>query len=366
MKLIELPELMTAVELTGYGGPEKLSIRDDIPIPEIKEEDVLIEVAACGMNNTDINTRVGWYSKSITTETSNQAFEKIENKQTWGGESLFFPRIQGANPCGIVVAIGKNVDPTYMGKRVLVDPWIRDLNSNNWRGNASYLGSEINGGFAQYCLVPARNAYPITSKMTDIELASFACAWSTAEHMLTRSKLLKNQNIVITGASGGVGTALIQLAKLRGAQVIAITTREKFDLVKECGADFVLDRREKTLSENIIQVVKGTVDVLADVVGGPDFVELLETLTRGGRYVTAGAIAGPIVDLDLRTLYLNDLELYGCTIYEPAIFKKLIEHIEKNRVRPLVSKVFELREIKKAQEEFSKKEHVGSMVLSIG
>jgi len=356
---------MMAVQLTGNGGPEKLSVRHDISVPEIGEDEVLLRVKTCGMNNTDINTRVGWYSKSVTAATSSKGFGHIEDEQTWGGEKLSFPRIQGADACGMVVDVGKNADAKLIGKRVLVDPCIRDPKSKNWRDNAKYLGSEIDGGFAQYCAVPVRNAYPVDSEMTDIELASFPCSWATAEHMLVRSRLGKGHTVVVTGASGGVGTALIQLAKLREASVIAVTSLEKLDLVKDSGADFALDRNEKDLKSKIIELAHGPVDVLADVAGGSNFAELFESVTKGGCYVTAGAIAGPIVDLDLRTLYLNDLEMHGCTVYDPAVFQSLIEYIEKEKVTPIIGGVFRLEEIREAQEEFSKKQHVGAMVLTV-
>ena len=364
-KLNEIPEIMMAVQLTGNGGPEKLSVLHNVPVPQIGEDEVLLRVKTCGMNNTDINTRVGWYSKSVTDATSSEGFGQIEDEQTWGGERLSFPRIQGADVCGIVVDVGKDAEAGLIGRRVLVDPCIRDPKSENWRDNAKYLGSEINGAFAQYCAVPLRNTYPINSEMTDIELASFPCSWATAEHMITRSRLRKGQTLVVTGASGGVGTALIQLAKLREANVIAVTSSEKFDLVKDCGADLVLDRNEKELKGNIIELAKGPVDVLADVAGGNNFAQLFEAITKGGCYVTSGAIAGPIVDLDLRTLYLNDIEMHGCTVYDPSVFKLLTEYIESERVKPIIGGVFRLEEIREAQEEFSKKQHVGAMVLTV-
>ena len=357
--------MMKGVQLTGNGGPEKLSFRYDIPTPEINEEEVLIEVKACGMNNTDINTRVGWYSKSVAAATSNEGFSNIEDENTWGGESLSFPRIQGADPCGVVVAAGNDTNQELIGTRVIVDPCIRDPNSKNWRENAKYLGSEIDGGFAQYCAVPSRNAHPVNSEMTDIELASFPCSWATAEHMLTRSRLEKGQTVVVTGASGGVGTALIQLAKLREATVIAVTSKEKFDSIKRCGADLLLDRNEHDLKNKILELGHGPIDVLADVAGGNNFAELFETIGKGGCYTTAGAIAGPIVELDLRILYLNDLEMHGCTVYDPSVFEALIGYIEEEKVAPMVGGVFDLQDINSAQEEFSKKQHVGAMVLKV-
>ena len=265
----------------------------------------------------------------------------------------------------MVVAAGNDTNQELIGTRVIVDPCIRDPKSKNWRENAKYLGSEIDGGFAQYCAVPSRNAHPVNSEMTDIELASFPCSWATAEHMLTRSRLEKGQTVVVTGASGGVGTALIQLAKLREATVIAVTSTEKFDSIKRCGADLLLDRNEHDLKNKILELGHGPIDVLADVAGGNNFAELFETIGKGGCYTTAGAIAGPIVELDLRILYLNDLEMHGCTVYDPSVFKALIGYIEEEKVAPMVGGVFDLQDINSAQEEFSKKQHVGAMVLKV-
>lgn len=112
-------------------------------------------------------------------------------------------------------------------------------------------------------------------------------------------------------------------------------------------------------------MASGRVDVLADVVGGPDFAPLLEVVRRGGRYTTAGAIAGPIVDLDLRTLYLNDLELFGCTVYEPPVFEALVAYIQRGEVYPVVAATWPLADFHAAQEAFTAKSHVGAMVVEI-
>ena len=360
-----VPEAMTAVHLTGNGGPEMLVVRHDVPVPVPAADEVLVRVRACGMNNTDINTRVGWYSKAVTGATSGDGFAHVDGDGTWGGDGLAFPRIQGADPCGEVVATGSAADPSLVGRRVLADGWIRDAEDPSNRDLAGYLGSERDGVFAQYCAIPARNVHPLESSLTDVELASFPCSWSTALHMLTRARLADGETVVVTGASGGVGTALVQLAKLRGARVVAVTSAAKADSVASLGADAVVDRAADDLAAAVLEAASGPVDVLADVVGGGDFASLLEVLRRGGRYTTAGAIAGPIVDLDLRTLYLNDLELYGCTVYEPQVFADLVGHIQRGEVSPVVAATFPLAEIHAAQEAFAAKSHVGAMVIEV-
>ena len=361
-----LPETMTALHLVGNGAPEMLVLRHDVPVPVPTGDEVLVRVRACGMNNTDVNTRVGWYSKSVTAATGSTGFGLEAGEDgTWGGGGLTFPRIQGADPCGEVVAVGTAVDPGLIGRRVLADGWVRDPDDPADRSKAGYLGSERDGGYAQFCAIPARNIYPIESDLTDVELASFPCSWATAEHMLTRPALCAGETVVVTGASGGVGSALVQLAKLRGARVVAVTSAAKFADVMACGADLCVDRASIDLAGAVTEAAGGPVDVLADVVGGTDFAPLLEVVRRGGRYTTAGAIAGPIVDLDLRTLYLNDLELYGCTVYEPAVFEALVGYLERGVLRPVVAASWPLADFAAAQEAFVAKAHTGAMVITI-
>lgn len=351
---------MRAVMLTGYGGLDKLEYRDDVPIPSPGSDHVLIRVTACGMNNTDINTRTGWYSKSVTGSTEVETVEE-EVDGSWGG-GLTFPRIQGADPVGTIVAVGPNVPTARIGERVLIDAWMRDPGEDLEK--ARYLGSERDGGYAEYLAVPAANAYPIQSDLTDIELASFPCSFATAEHMLERAGVADGQWVLVSGASGGVGGALIQLAKRRGAKVIAIAGQTKLEAIRELGADETVARQSADPAQVVSDLV-GQVDVFADVVGGQHFAHLLEVIKRGGHYVTAGAIGGPIVDLDLRTLYLHDLTLHGATVLPSYVFSNLVGYIERSEVRPVVAATFPLSELAAAQEAFLRKDHVGAIVIEV-
>ncbi len=351
---------MRAMHLTGHGGPEKLVLRTDLPLPEPGPGEVQIRVGACGMNNTDINTRTGWYSKAVTSATDGAGYDQPVEEQdsTWGGAGISFPRIQGADVAGRITAVGEGVDASRIGERVLVDPWLRAAADPGDRTRAGYLGSERDGGFAEYCTVPAVNAFAITSGYSDAELATFPCSYSTAEYMLTRAELGDGERVLVTGASGGVGSALVQLAKRRGARVTAIAGRAKLDAVADLGADAVVARGEP--------LPDGPFEVVADVVGGDEFPALIDRLVRGGRYVTSGAIAGPLVPLDLRTLYLSDLTLLGATVMPRGIFGNLVSYIERREIRPLLAKRFPLAELAEAQEEFSKKQHVGNFVVLPG
>lgn len=334
---------MKAALLTGHGGPEMLEVRDDVPVPLPGPDEVLVEVGACGVNNTDINTRIGWYAGG-----------------SWGG-GIDFPRIQGADPVGRIVSTGTGMSDDRIGQRVLVDAWLR----GDQLEDARYLGSEVDGGFAEYVVVPAANAYPIDSSFSDVELATFPCSYATAEHMLHRASVAAGEWVLVTGASGGVGGGLVQLAKRRDASVIALTSASKLEAVTALGADVVLDRSSADLPESVL-AVSGGVDVFADVVGGELFPKLLETVRRGGHYTTAGAIAGPIVSLDLRTLYLHDLTMHGATVVPREVFANLVGYIETGELRPVLAATYRLEEIRQAQEAFLKKEHVGAIALEIG
>ena len=361
-----LPQVMRAALLLGTGGPEMLAVRDDVPVPRPGHGDVLVRVAACGMNNTDINTRVGWYSRSVTSATSSQGFAEADADDSgWGRSGLSFPRIQGADIAGEVVAAGHGADEGLVGRRVLVDPWLRDRRRPADRALAGYLGSERDGGFAEYCTVPGENVYPVSTGLSDVELATFACSWSTAEHMLQRVGLRRGEAIAVPGASGGVGSALVQLAKLRGARVVAVAGASKIGPVGDLGADAAVAREAGDIVAAALDANGGRFDVVADIVGGECFGDWLEALARGGRYVTSGAIAGPIVELDLRTLYLNDLQMQGATVYPPQVFADLVGYIERGEVRPLVGGSYPLEEIHQAQQAFAAKSHVGNLVITV-
>ena len=350
---------MRAVLLTGHGGYERLELRDDVPVPKPGASDVLIRVGAAGVNNTDINTRIGWYSKAVAEATDTSAATGIDGAEDdgWSGAAFQFPRIQGADACGRIVAVGQNVDSARIGERVLVMPNLRGSS----RYDIRYFGSEADGGFADYACVPSINAFRVESSFSDAELASFPCAYATAENILTRIGLAAGERVLITGASGGVGSAAVQLAKRRGADVVAMASDEKAEAVRSLGARSVIPRAAD------LEMVFGSeyFDAAVDVVGGGQFGAILNTLKRGGRYGVSGAISGPVVDLDLRTLYLKDLRLIGCTVLDPEVFSNLIGYIERGEIKPLIAATYPLAEIVAAQEAFLTKRHVGKIVLTL-
>ncbi|MGR3503486.1 alcohol dehydrogenase family protein [Pseudaestuariivita sp.] len=356
-----LPPTMQAMVTMGHGDLDQMVFHTDWPRPEPAAGEVLIEVGACGLNNTDVNTRTGWYSKAVTEATTGGAYETVHDEDpTWGAAPISFPRIQGADVCGRIVAVGAGVDAARIGERVITDNWLRDPGTPEDLNKTGYYGSERDGGFAEYATIPARNALTVTSDLSDAELATFSCSYSTAEGMLSRAEVTSDDTVLVPGASGGVGGALVQLAKRRGARVIALASKAKHPDVTALGADVVLPRAPQDLRRALGD---DKITVVADIVGGPSFGAFIDIIVRGGRYTCSGAIAGPMVELDLRTFYLRDLTFTGSTVISPEIMPNLIGYIERGEIKPALAATYPLAELRDAQTAFISKKHTGNIVV---
>ena len=357
---MKIPESMFAVVTTGNGGYDRLDYRL-VPTPAPAIGEVLVRVLAAGMNNTEINTRLGWYSSSVTGSTedlSTAQQDSAEHKADGGwNEATPFPIIQGTDCCGRVEAYGPGGDGRLLGRRVLVRACMRPDGFGSMRN--VWMASDFNGAFAQYVTVPASEVFAVECDWSDAELATIPCAYATAETMLHRAGCSAGDEVLVTGASGGVGSAALQLAKRRGARVTALTSAAKADAVSALGADRVVTR-----GGNLAGVL-GTesIDLVVDNVAGDGFPTMLKLLRRGGRYTSSGAIAGPIVDLDMRDMYLKDISLIGTTAWDEPVFPNLIRYIEGGEIRPLLAATWPLGEIAAAQEAFARKDFVGNFVL---
>ena len=336
--------------LTGFGGYDKLEYRTDVKVPTPTRDEVLIEVAACGVNNTDIWTREGAYG--------------TDEQSGWKGGAFQFPRIQGADIVGWIVGIGAGVPEERLETRVMVNPTLYAGDGDGLFG-ASYIGSERDGGFAEFACVPNENAYEIDSPLNDQELATFMTAYVTAEHMLNRAEVRAGETVLVSGASGGVGSALVQLARIRGARVIAVIGKGKEGHLADLGVDGVIFRGEQDYLGAIErQLSSGTVDVVADVVGGELVSRLIDLLRPGGRYVTAGAIAGPIVTIDWRKLYLKHLTVLGSTMGTQQESNKIVAYVASGELKPLLARSYPLEQLVQAQKDFKQKAHFGKFVIS--
>ena len=357
-----LPKTMKAMVTMGHGDVDQMVLHQDWPRPEPAFGEVLLQVKACGLNNTDVNTRSGWYSKTVTDATTGGAFDEVgEDDPTWGGAPITFPRIQGADVCGIIVAVGQGVDAARIGERVISDNWLRDPDDPTNMDKTGYYGSERDGGFAEFTTIPATNAIAVNTPLSDAELATFSCSYSTAEGMLTRANVTSADTVLVPGASGGVGGALVQLAKRRGARVIALASEPKHAEVAELGPDRILPRAPENLRKALGDE---KITVVADVVGGDYWPNLMDILERGGRYTCSGAIAGPMVALDLRTFYLRDLTFTGSTIIPPEVTRNLVRYIESGAIKPALAATYPLEDLRDAQTAFIAKKHTGNIVVT--
>nr|WP_292840706.1 alcohol dehydrogenase family protein [Mesorhizobium sp.] len=350
-----LPATMAAVQLTGHGGLEKLVYRTDVPVPSPAPGEVVVKVTACGMNNTDVWVRQGAYG----TEEDAAAVSSWRRQ----GNTLAFPRIQGADTVGAVAAVGEGVPASRIGERVMVDFSIYNRDDDSL-ADIDYMGHGRDGGYAEYQALPAENAHVVNTDLTDVELATFCCAYLTGEQMLERAALKRGERVLVTGASGGVGSGIVQLARARGAIPYAVVGKGKEQAVLEIGAERVITRGVPNLIEAVNEATGGEpIDVVADLVGGAVFNDLLRILRPEGRYTTAGAIAGPVVQLDLRTMYLKQLQLNGSSQGTRADFRRILRYVEQGKIRPLVGGVYKLSDFRRAQTDFMAKDFVGKLVV---
>ncbi|GMA08693.1 alcohol dehydrogenase [Tetragenococcus halophilus subsp. flandriensis] len=359
----EIPKKMKGVYLTGFGGLDKLEYRTDIDVPRPKKGEVLVKIGAAAVNNTDINTRIGWYSKNVTTGTTvggSEGFEDVDTDGSWMGETLTFPRIQGADSCGKIVTVGDGVDKNRIGERVV----IRNVQERpaSLNGLECFtFGSESNGTFSEYTTARSEETFTINSELSDEELSVLPCAYATANNLICRVDVKENDTVLITGASGGVGSALIQLVKARGAKVIGVCSEENEELIKNIGADKIIFRGED-YTEKLDEM---SVDVVLDIVAGDKWSQLLKILKKGGKLGMSGAIAGPIVNFDVRDLYLKDISIYGATYQTKGSMLQLIDFVEQGKVRPIIAKTYPLKDIVEAQKAFLSKKYVGKIVLKV-
>ncbi|NUS95743.1 MAG: zinc-binding dehydrogenase [Nocardia sp.] len=345
-----ISETMRAVRIARHGGPEVLE-RADVSVPTPKAGEVLVGVSAVALNNTDLWTREGAYGRAGDPRA----------RSGWRGP-IDFPRIQGADIAGRIAAVGPGVDEGLVGRRVVVDPAIYDSDRPD-ANPVGLMGSERDGGYAEYVTAPAGHAHNVTaSALTDEQLASLPTAYGTALGMIERGRMRDGETVLVSGASGGVGLALVQIARARGARVVAISSGAKSEAVRAAGADGVVDRAGD-IAEQIRAVAPTGIDVVLDVVAGDLLGAGLPLLREGGRWVVAGALGGYDVHFDVRRLYLHNAQLIGSAMHTPTHFRRLVELAVRAEIHPVVAATYPLEQAAAAQEQLARREHVGKIVL---
>ncbi|WP_328374700.1 zinc-binding dehydrogenase [Streptomyces sp. NBC_00440] len=343
-------QFMRAVRITGHGGPEVLEPAE-VAVPVPGAEEVLVQVSAVALNNTDLWTREGAYGSPGDPDA----------RSGWRGP-VGFPRIQGADVCGRVVAVGTGAEGSLVGRRVVVDPAIYETEGPH-ANPVGLMGSERDGGYAEYVTAAVERVHDVTdSPLTDDQLAALPTAYGTALGMIERGRLQRGETVLVSGASGGVGLALVQIARARGARVLAISSGTKIGAVREAGAHEVIDRAGD-VAEQIRTAAPEGIDVALDVVAGELVSEGLPLLREGGRWVIAGALGGYGVAFDVRRLYLHNAQVIGSAMHTPAHFDLLMGLARRAEVQPVIAATFPLDQAAQAQEELSRRGHVGKIVM---
>lgn len=267
---------------------------------------------------------------------------------------------------GRIAAVGDGVDPGRIGERVMVDSWLRDPDHSLDIEKSGYYGSECDGGFAEYATAPDANAVKVEYDLSDVELATFMVAFSTAEGMISHIDPKPGEWVLVSGASSGLGTAAIQLVKRRGANVIGLCSASKRDDVRALGADAIIPRDVGDLVGAVAAITpSGQVEGVVDVVGGPLFGQMISSLRAGGRYASSGAIGGPEASFNLRHLVYRDLEMHSSTVTPLVVFHDVVRYIEAGEVRPVLSATYPLEKLADAQKVFLHKNYIGKIDIEM-
>ncbi|ERG66287.1 zinc-binding dehydrogenase [Exiguobacterium chiriqhucha] len=342
---------MKAIQVIGYGDVDQLQVVD-VAIPSLKQGEVLVRVKACGINNTEIWMREGAYGTA--------------KESGWRPEGVQFPRVPGSDITGEVVKVGSGVEETMVGRRVILFPFTSSGQDGEEHiaDDMSFIGSEYDGGYAEYVAWPAALCYdmPLDSF---VDSAVFTVSGLTAWHMNEQIEIQPGQTIVVTGASGGVGSFNVQIAaNVHGANVFAIVGDLKDEAkLKELGASRVFSYRSETLADEILEANGGPVDAVLDVVGDALFATSLEVLKNGGKFCISGSAGGQQTNLDFRKLYLKHITMYGSVLGTRAEFQAMLEAIEDGKIRSLVDRMFPLAEARDAQTYFKQRGKFGKIVL---
>ncbi len=351
---VSLPATMSAMLLTGHGDVDRLVYRDDVAVPRPGPGEVLVRVTATAKNNTDRKAREGLYPVKKGQVTS----------FAMGGEpTLAFPRIQGADIAGRVAAVGEGVDPARLGERGLLDFNLypdarRDINLT-----PDYYGHGADGGFAEYVAVPSDQFHHVPNpELADAELAALGmCSYQTAYHMMTSARVSAGERILVSGASGGVGTALIQLCRIVGAVPYAVSQPEKAEALMALGAEAVIDRGDLDgFAERVLEATGGApIDAVMDLVGGEMTDRFIDTMIQDMRVRTtyprlsiAGASGGNISEILWTRIYLYQVQLFGVSHGTREEAEQLVEWIRGGQLRPVLHAAFPLSALHEAERYF--------------
>jgi NADPH:quinone reductase-like Zn-dependent oxidoreductase len=339
---------MKAVRIHQFGGPEVLQY-EDVPDPKPRKDQVLVRVRACAMNHLDL-----WVRKGLP------------------GVNL--PHIPGSDVAGEIVEVGEYITDFKPGQRVIVAPMHFcnrcpkcQAGLQNQCRQFTVLGNAVDGGDCELIAIPAANVIPIPDSLDFNQAASVPLVFLTAWHMLTGlAKIRPGQSVLVLGANSGVGIAAIQIAKLFHARLITTAGDErKMQRARELGADHVINHYQQKISQEVRSVTHGEgVDIVVEHVGPATWDESVRSLKPGGTLVTCGATTGPKVDLELRFLFSRQLSLLGSYMGTMSELYEVMGHIFAGRLKPVIDRIFPMKEVRGAHEYMEKSQMFGKIVLT--
>jgi alcohol dehydrogenase len=323
-----------AVVFEGHGGLDRVKLRTDWPEPTAGPKQAVVDVRACGLNYLDIFVRRGM-----------------------PGLAVEMPRIPGGDISGVVSAVGAGVDRSWIGRRVMIDPHIKP-------GGA--LGEHANGGLCDRIAVDGDNLIAMPDTVSFEQAAALPIAYGTAwRMMIARGQVQKGEMVLILGASGGVGTACVQIAKNLGAEVIACASSgAKLQRLKELGADHLIDYAREDFSSRAWHISgKKGVDVIVNYTGGDTWVPSLRALALHGRLLTCGATAGYDPPEDIRYIWRREVNIIGCNGWTREDLEQLLAEVAKGTIRPIIDGVFPLEQAAEAMRVIEDREVFGKVIL---
>jgi len=340
---------MKAIVFDRFGGTEVLEYRE-APEPAFAEDEVLVEVKACGINHLDV-----WVRKGLR------------------GVEIAMPHVLGNDVVGIVRAAGSVARNVTAGDRVLVNPTLSCGTcpaclggDDNLCRDYDVLGRRRNGGYAELVAVPAVNCLPFPENLSWEEAAAVPLVFLTAWHMLVgRAKLQPGEDVLVIGAGSGVGSAAIQIARMIGARVIATaSTPEKLERARALGAHDVVSHASREFAKDVraLTARKG-VEVVFEHVGGYVFEQAAASLAKNGRLVSCGATLGSAVSLEINALFGKHLSLLGSWMGRRAEMVEVLRFVRDGRLKPVVDEVIPLAEARRAHEKLEARKNFGKLVL---
>jgi NADPH:quinone reductase-like Zn-dependent oxidoreductase len=347
---------MKAVLFREHGGPEVLEYTD-FPTPEPQAGEVLVKLNAAALNRVDVTVRKGW-----------------------PGLKLELPHINGADGAGEIVVLGSLL-PGEEGLGVRVGDRVV-INANLGCGHCDYclagqdnrcrdwqlLGETVRGTYAEYIALPARQLYKLPENFDYQSAAAAALVYQTAWHsLIKRGQLQAGESVLVVGASGGVNTASIQIAKLAGAKVLVVGSgADKLKLAESLGADELIDRsQEEDWSKTVFNLThQSGVDVVVDNVG-TTYPQSLRALRKGGRLLNVGNTGGPRFEIDNRYIFAKHLSIIGSTMSPISDFNQVMNLIVAGKLKPVIDRSFPLKEAAAAQERLEHNQQLGKITLQI-